>query len=762
MDRLGATLGDRYRLLREVGRGGMATVFLADELKHGRQVAVKVLRPEVAASVGAERFLLEIGIVARLSHPHILPLIDSGESGGFLYYVSPYVSGGSLRDLLKKEWTLECDHALRIVEQVADGLDYAHRMGFVHRDVKPENILFAEGHAMLADFGIARAFTVSDADQITEGGMALGTPQYMSPEQASGDRDIGAQSDIYALGCVLYEMLGGESPFGGGNGRTTIARQVTEIPRPIRILRPDASLTVERALAKALAKDPADRFGSASEFVAAARAVDVAANSPARKATRNIAVIPFVNASADSDNEYLSDGITDELINALTKVQGLRVASRTSVFALKGKAQDVRSIGAALGSSVILEGTVRKAGDQLRITAQLSSAGDGQVLWSQRYDRQLVDVFAIQDEIAQTIVNTLRATLLADISDPQPKRYTENIEAYGLYLRGRYAWNKRTNEGIVEAIELFRQAIAVDPNYALAYTGLSDSFALHVDYRSVPVVEGFEKATEYALRAIELDETLAEAHTSLAWATFIYGWNWEAAGREFRRAIELQPQYATAHQWYAFLLASQGRLDEALEEGHTAVDLDQTSVSVRRSIGWLYYYARKYEQAAYHLRLATAMNPEAEETYRVLGLTLAVGGDNSEGERVLRQAVRMPASSTHTLATLGFVLARSGKRDEAIAIRDKLRATAEKGYVSPVAFATIELGLGNFDATLDWMEEALADRRGWLAYIGVHPILDPLRELPRFRSLLGRMGLSGDQRTALRTVFTQNTERALQ
>jgi serine/threonine protein kinase/tetratricopeptide (TPR) repeat protein len=737
---LTASLADRYAIERELGRGGMATVYLAQEHKHDRLVAIKVLHPEMSASVGADRFLREIGIVARLSHPHIVPLIDSGDADGLLYYVSPYVPGGSLRDRLVRERKLPVSDALRIAREVATALDYAHRNGFVHRDVKPENILFADGQAVLADFGVARACSASPEDIVTEAGMALGTPAYMSPEQASGDRDAGEPSDQYSLACVVYEMLAGEPPFTGANSRSTLAKQVTERPRPIRTLRPEVPASVERALARALAKAPEDRYPSAAEFAAGLDAKGAEAHV-LPVVTRSIAVLPFVNASPDPENEYLSDGITDELIDALAKVEGLRVASRTSVFALKGKPQDVRAIGALLGASEVLEGTVRKSGDRLRIAAQLTSTEDGRLVWSQRYDRTLHDVFAIQDEIARTIVDTLRVTSFADLATPLAKRHTDNVAAYGLYLRGRYAWNKRSQEGVSEAIEYFEQAISEDPGYALAYTGLADAYALHVDYRSVPVAEGFERAKSYARKALALDETLAEAHASLAWSVFVYDWDFEGALREFQRSIALDPRYATAHQWFAFLLASRGQLEEALVEGHTAQELDPTSVSVRRSLAWIYYYARRYEQARYHLTRAIAMNPTAEETYRVLGLTLAIEGELDEAERVLREAVAMPGAGSYTTATLGYALARAGggKRAEAESLLVLLELQRERDYVSPVALATLHLGLGQHDHALDWAERAYEERRGWLAYLTVNPLVDPLRGQPRFEALLAKM-----------------------
>ena len=740
-DSLTEALGDRYTIERVLGRGEMDDRHPAAERKHQRQVAIKVLREDVGASVGAERFLREIGIAARLSHPHIVPLIDSGHVGGLLYYVSPYVPGGSLRDLLEREKKLAVDDAIRIATEVGTGLDYAHRNGFVHRDVKPENILFADGHALLADFGIAHVSAGQDGEALTKGGMTLGTPEYMSPEQASGDDHIGISTDIYALGCVVYEMLSGQPPFRGATPLATMARHVTEKPKPLRSVRPDVPSGIEAAVARALSKSADHRFPSIAEFTTALTQGRNEAPRRASTMSRSIAVLPFVNASPDPDNEYLSDGITDELIDALANVEGLRVASRTSVFALKGKAKDVRAIGALLGVSEILEGTVRRSGQDLRITVQLTSADSGALVWSHRYDRRLDDMFAIQDEIARTIVNTLRATSFSTLETPEVARGTENVHAYGLYLRGRYAWNKRTQDGVAEGIKFFEQAIEADPAYALAYTGLADSYALHVDYRNVAVHEGFAKAKKYATKALALDDGLAEAHASLAWSLFIYDWDWPAAGIEFRRAVELDPRYSTAHQWYAFLLASQKRLDEALIEAHTGMELDSGSVSMRRGLGYVYFYARRFDQAKYHLERAIAMNPEAEESYRVMGLILAYAGDHDEAERVLREGLELAGTGTYTQVTLALALARAGRRDLAEETLELLKAKAEHDYVSPVEVATLYVALGDADRAIDWAERAYDQRRGWMAYLNVHPILDPLRGEPRFRALVRKMGL---------------------
>jgi serine/threonine-protein kinase len=557
--------------------------------------------------------------------------------------------------------------ALRITRAVAAALDYAHRLGVIHRDIKPENILLQEGEPVVADFGVATAISAAGGDSVyvTDRGFAVGTPAYMSPEQATAEPGLDGRCDQYSLACVLYEMLAGDPPFAGTGARATMARHAIEAPAPIGLRRPNVPAAIERALARALAKEPADRFPAMADFADALVAavpeiVPAAAPGTAREA-RTIAVLPFVNASGDPENEYLSDGITDELIHALGNVEGLNVASRTSVFALKGLLEDVRNLGARLGVSAVLEGTVRRAGNRLRITAQLSGVAEGRTLWSERYDRELADVFEIQDEIARTIVTTLRTTLLRDLGDAPPVRYTANLTAYHLYLKGRYWWNRRTQAAIAEGIKYFERAIEEDPGYALAYTGLADSFALQVDYRGAPVREGMERAREMARRALELDDTLAEAHTSLAWVTFIHDWDWPGAASRFRRAIELNPGYSVARQWHSWLLLAMGRTEASIAEGRMAAELDPASVSIRRSMGWLYCYTRQPAEALEHLRRALAMNPTAEENHRLLGLAYLQMGLLDESAAAFREAVSGSDSPALATAGLGRVAVARGR-----------------------------------------------------------------------------------------------------
>jgi serine/threonine protein kinase len=462
-DRLKTALADRYTIEQTVGSGGMATVYLARDLKHQRHVAVKVLRPELAAALGSERFLREIRVTANLQHPHILPLYDSGEANGFLYYVMPYVEGESLRDCLNRQPQLAIDQALRITEQVASALDFAHRHDVIHRDIKPENILLHEGEAMVADFGISLAVSAAGGERLTETGFSLGTPEYMSPEQATAER-VDGRTDTYSLACVLYEMLTGEPPYGGTTAQAILAKRFSDPVPSARRLRESIPVPMDSAITRALARTPADRFTDAKDFAAALTmsAVEVEAE------TVSIAVLPFANLSPNPDDEYLSDGISEEIINSLAHVPDLKVIARTSVFAFKGTNDDVRDIGARLGVNRVLEGSVRRSGQKLRVTAQLIRAADGQHIWSERFDRGSEDAFAIQDEIAAAVVQKLSSDI-APSSQARQSGGTANPEAYELYLRGRYYLGRATDEWVRKAADCFEQACSLDPSFAQAY-----------------------------------------------------------------------------------------------------------------------------------------------------------------------------------------------------------------------------------------------------------------------------------------------------
>lgn len=749
---LNEALAGRYHIERELGQGGMATVLLAQDLRLGRQVAMKLFGVRGRGlHYNPSRFLREIRIAARLTHPQVVPVHDSGEvtlpgstdGRPLLYYVMPYLEGESLRERIDREGPLPVEEAIRITRSVASALDYAWRQSVLHRDVKPENIMLHEGQALVTDFGVAVALREANSDggSTTAPGLAVGTPFYMSPEQAAGERQLDGRSDLYALGCLAFEMLTGHPPFTGP-ARSVMTRHIVEPPPSVRAERPDAPVSLERAILRALSKEPSDRFSSCSEFAAAMSARDDtwgAAMPPSR--LRSVAVLPFVNGTGDPESEYFSDGMTDELINALAQVEGLRVAARASVYALKGRRDDVRSIGALLNVGTALEGTVRKSGGRLRITAQLSDTTDGRVLWAERFDRTEGDVFAIQDEMVETIVKTLSDRLLGDFKSTVPRRYTDNVRAYNLYLRGRFSWNKRSDEGMREAIAFFEAAIREDDKYALAWSGLADAHAIGVDYRTEPVEIGFRKAKELARKALELDNSLAEAHTSLAWVTFIHDWDWVAAEDGFRKAIAANPRYASARQWYAWLLAAMGRMNEAIREGQTAAELDAVSVSIRRGLGSLYFYARDWQQAQLHLRRALAMNPVSTESMTVLAQSLLFGGKAGEAEAVVRDGLLLAPDDTSLLAIQGRILVAQGRMGEAEAVAERMKSMRAHRYVSPTDQAKLAIALGRYDETFEHVERCIAERRGWVAYVRVDPMWDPVRDDERFRALMRRMRL---------------------
>jgi serine/threonine-protein kinase len=612
--------------------------------------------------------------------------------------------------------------------------------------VKPENIFLQEQQPLIADFGIARAISAC-CDEVSALGLAIGTPAYMSPERANAEERIDGRSDVYSLACVLYELLIGRPPFEGSSAYETLGLHLlAPVPR-VTPLRPDVPLPIEAIVMRALSKEPKDRFASAAEFAHAIQ--EAQAQSPLSGTPQTarpspeplVAVLPFQSRSTGQETEYLSEGITEELINALAKVDDLAVVGRTSVFALDRKERDVREIGAQVGATAVLDGTVRVAGDRLRVMARLTAVEDGRVLWSERYDREVREVFAIEDEVATTIVNMLRPTLVDDVAQTVPERYTENVDAYNLYLKGRFHWNRRSREGIAVAIEHFERALQLDSAYALAHAGLADAYALQLDYRGIPVREGMERAKSEAHKALALDASLAEAHASLAWVTFIYDWDWTRAEHHFKQAIELKPGYATAHQWYAWLLAARGRLDDALAEARTAMRLDPISVSVRRGIGWLYCYARRPESAVRHLQRAVMMNPTSSESYRILAYAHSLRGAHDAAATAVREALQLDPESAYALALHGYI---EGKRHRPDVPRDglaQLTRRAETAYVSPVAFATLAIAIDDVDAAFRWLEAAYHERRGWLTYLAVEPLFDPLRRDPRFADLLRRMNL---------------------
>ncbi|HEY9383828.1 MAG TPA: protein kinase [Gemmatimonadales bacterium] len=712
--RLQSSLAERYAIEHEVGRGGMATVYLAQDLRHGRPVALKVLHPELAMSLGSERFLREIQIAARLQHPHIVPLYDSGQAGELLYYVMPFIEGESLRQLLERTPRLALEDAVRIARAVASALDYAHRQKIVHRDIKPENVMLSEGEPMVTDFGIAKAVSAAVAGSLTQTGTAVGTPTYMSPEQASGEPELDARSDIYSLGAMLYEMIGGTAPFVGPTIQAIIAKLFTEPAVPLREQRAEVPEWLDSAVIKALAKAPAGRYATAAQFAQALTWPSGTTTPPELKTSaaspKSIAVLPFVNMSNDPENEYFSDGVAEDIINALTKIQALRVASRTSTFAFKGKNEDIGEIGRKLKVATVLEGSVRKAGSRLRVTAQLVSVADGNNLWSERYDRQLEDVFEIQDEIAGNIVKALRVVLSEGEKRAIEKAATENIEAYEYYLRGRQFFHQWSRTGIQYARRMFERAIDIDPNYAIAYAGIADCCAFLYMYwdGSRANLEGAETASR---KALDLAPELAETHASRGFALTLSG-DYPGAVREFETAIRLNPNLYEAHYLYARAHMQEGKLEEAV---------------------------RQFMEAA-------RLRPEDYQALLLVQGPLRGLGRHEEVQSVLRGGLQLAEKhlelnpdDARALYLGATALIQLGERERALEWAGRARAANESDSLVLYNVACVYSLGGLKEEALECLEKAVQNGFGHGGWIDHDSDLDSLRGDPRFEALKKRL-----------------------
>ena len=781
-------LRDRYTLERELGRGGMATVWLADDLRHDRKVAFKLLHPELASSLGPDRFLREIRIAARLQHPHILTVLDSGTAahpdGGadLLWYTMPFVEGETLRARLSREGQLPLADALRIARDVAEALDCAHEHGVIHRDIKPDNILLGAGHALVADFGIAGALQDRDGQsRLTETGVVLGTPHYMSPEQAAGDRSLDRRTDIYSLGCVLYEMLAGEPPFTGPTQQAILAKRLSAPVPHIGTVR-DVPEQVDLAVTRALARAPADRFATAAELAAAldAAATGAAPTMPAR-ATRgpawtrrlavagglivalvgvaltvrgrgsaapasgapaSAAVLPFVDLSPERDQEYFSDGLTDELITSLSQIRGLQVAGRTSSFQFKGQNADVRDVGRRLGVTAVLEGSVRRSGNRLRVSAQLVNASDGYQLWSQSYDRDPSDVFAVQEDIALAIVAALRVRLGSATDSVLASRPTSDLAAYDLFLKGRFAWNQRTSASLTQAASWFGQAVARDSGFVRAWAGLADTYILLPLYTGAPQAESWSRAKDAATRAIAAEPDLADAWTSMAYGTMLYEWDWAAAESLFGRAIAVNPNYPVAHHWYADFLAGRGRLDQSLRHMEQAHRLDPLALITGVELSWIYYLMDRSQEAEAQVRQVLALDPNYAHAFFILGMIQAQQGRPREAVTSLGKALELGGFNGHVAAARAAAYAAAGDRSAAEETLRDFERRATREYMSPFAFAVAYGALGQRSRGIEWLLRGVEQRDNVMSENFFDPLLDPLRLDPRYPEVLALMGLA--------------------
>ncbi len=710
IDRLTAALADRYRIERELGAGGMATVYLARDVKHDREVAVKVLHADLAQELGTERFLSEIRTTARLRHPNILPLFDSGvvENGGepVLYYVMPFVEGVSLRTRLNRDRHLPIDESLRITMEVADALTYAHDHGVIHRDIKPENILLDGGHALVADFGIALAATAPGAERLTQSGMSLGTPAYMSPEQSTGDRDIDPRSDVYSLACVLYEMLTGEPPFTGPTFESILVQRFTRQPPRVTTKRSGVHRHLDAAVFTAMAREPAQRPASMARFRDAL--ATPAASPRGADAPKSIAVLPFANMSADRENEYFSDGIAEEIINALAQLPELRVAARTSAFSFKGKNEDLRGIGEALNVETILEGSVRRAGNRVRVTAQLINVADGYHLWSERYDRELTDVFAIQDDIATAIADKLKVTLGASQAGQLVRPPTANVEAYEAFLQAR-ALARARGRSLFEATEWYERAIALDPEYAAPHAGLAYTLLLQSFWGMVRPNRVRERAIASARRALELDPALFESHLAAAMVAMCFELDWKRAAHEWARVREIDSTTTEARaSWATFWMTyGTGRLDEAVEEACSAAEGDPLSAYAHANAAMALGWNRQVDDAVAEARKSLELDPLSTYAHWSLLHSLALRGDVDAVSAAFGDACARVGRHPWFLMGLAIAFSRAGRRDEAGAAYDELSARSKLEYVQPTVLGCVAGLSGRIDDALRLYNEAI-------------------------------------------------------
>ena len=655
-----------------------------------------------------------------------------------------YIEGQSLKDKIT-ERPLKLEEALEIVIQITTGLQKSHEKNIVHRDIKPANILFSnDGVAKIVDFGIAK---LSDQTKLTKDSSALGTVAYMSPEQTRGD-EVDHRTDIWSLGIVLYEMITGVLPFKGDYEQAIQYSIVNEEPEPITGLRTGMPLELERIVNKALSKNKDERYQHVDEFLVDLKKIiknleyhTSREKGVIEKTKSSIAVLPFRDMSPQKDQDYFCEGIAEELMNALVKVEGLKVASRTAAFQFEGKGHSIRKIGMELNVNTVLEGSVRKAGNRLRITAQLVNVADGFHIWSEKYDRDTEDIFTIQDEISLAIVDNLKLKLLDEDKVKLIKRYTDDSEAYDLYLKGRYFWIRRYEGGLQKGLEYFNQTIKKDPSYAPAYAGIADSLSVLGLFGWLLPKEAFPKAKANALKAIEIDDMLAEAYTSLGWITYLYDWDWTVSEKALKRALEIDPYYAIGHFWYALYLTWMSRFEEATTAIMKALELEPLSLLINVTLGLILYFKREYDEAIEQC----LKTHEMETNYLLSNFYLGLGYIGKEMWKeaisVLEKAVALSEESPYFLGFLGFAYGISGQKVKARKTLQQLNEISKKRYVAFYYRALIYFGLGEKDQLFKCLERAYKDREPLLVFAKSVPLFDSIRSEPKFSDLLKKIGL---------------------
>lgn len=775
----GVHLG-QYEILESLGAGGMGELYVAKDLRLGRRVAVKVLPDHMSKDQEALlRFEREARALAALSHPNILTIFDFNTQQGISFAATELLEGKTLREVVGDKG-VDWKDALGYTIAVAEGLSAAHSKGVIHRDLKPENVFVtSEGRVKILDFGLVHWKGTpmepgeTPARLETQPGMVLGTIQYMSPEQVRG-MEVDGRSDIFAFGCLFYEILAGKNPFA----RETVAETLAAILRddPPELTASSSGMpaipgVLREVILRCLEKNPERRFQSASELAAELKGIQegsiVTGRYPAEKkqpqrkawaaalllllataatafwvlarprtAIQSIAVLPLENATRDANSEYLSDGLTESIINSLSQIPNLRVMARSTVFKYKTGKTDPVQAGRELKVDAVLTGRVLQHNGALIIQTDLVDVNDGSQLWGEKYDCKPTDLIQVQKQIAAQISDNLQLRLSGETKNKVTRNYTENTEAYRSYLQGRYYWNKRTPEGFQKGVEHFQRAIENDPNYALAYVGLADSYALLGAYGVLPPAEAMPRAGAAARKALELDTSLAEAHASLGLTAFLYDWNWALAEKEFSNAIRLKPGYPTSHHWYGEYFIAMGRTADALAELKKAQELDPLSTIIYTDIGRAYYFNRRYDKAASECREALEMEPAFLQSHVCLALVFEQ--KSMYGEALAE--VQSLTEGKHPVM-LARILAATGRREEALQILNEMERESSERYVSPYSFVMLFTGLGDKERAFEWLEKAYADRSEWLAYLKVDPRLDPLRSDARFVEMLRRMKL---------------------